>query len=591
MEAEAKAGPQGIWKIKKKKQKAEESESEEENGSESEEEESEEEGEVDPGRLRLYERSKLRWYYAIIDCDSPPTANCIYEECDGMEFMKTACKFDLRFVPDAQSFSDRTQRDAAVEVPADYQPPPAFQTKALQHTNVQLTWDKGDEGRKRVLSKKVSADDIKEDDFRAYLASSGSEDDVRTNGTDDSGDDNGQDGEDAHENIRQRYRKLLLLGDEGVDVDGTTHKNNKNKNDSNSSGDEDKKMEMQVTFTSGLETLGDRLVSKHKEAKAAAAGGGATVWEAYMKRKKEKKEEARRLGKKVHMEDDDDDDESDFSDISQSHGSDSDGDEKETDPFFQHEGNPFDDPFFANEGNVTGTAKATSSSMSKKDKNEKNAKNNNKGGEGEGGEETEKRKKDAALEMLLMDERSLLHAHRGAMTKKGTDGTGGTANEGKAKVSKKERMRLNKEKKRRERAGGSDAEDHEEAVGAGFAVNLDDPRFQDLYSAPEFAIDPTDPRYAKAGPGMAVVATEVVKRKNKKLLVGERRRIGGGGGGGGNEDSKKEKDGNGRGGGRKNEVAADLKLMVASLKRKSAQMGSGGGGHEVRGKKVKGSRK
>lgn len=37
--------------------------------------------------------------------------------------------------------------------------------QALQHTNVSLTWDADDEGRKRALMRKMTADDIKEDDF------------------------------------------------------------------------------------------------------------------------------------------------------------------------------------------------------------------------------------------------------------------------------------------------------------------------------------------------------------------------------------------------------------------------------------------
>lgn len=134
MAAEAKAGPQGIWQRpggrkggkqeeqqqRKRKQELEddgssEEESEEDSeldsadegtsdeelgGSEEsggEEEDSGEDsgddeaadGEVDPERLRLYERSKLRWYYAIVECDSAETANHLYDQCDGMELMKS----------------------------------------------------------------------------------------------------------------------------------------------------------------------------------------------------------------------------------------------------------------------------------------------------------------------------------------------------------------------------------------------------------------------------------------------------------------------------------------------------------------------
>ena len=34
-------------------------------------------------RIRMYERSKLRWYYAIAECDTKATALRLYEECDG----------------------------------------------------------------------------------------------------------------------------------------------------------------------------------------------------------------------------------------------------------------------------------------------------------------------------------------------------------------------------------------------------------------------------------------------------------------------------------------------------------------------------
>jgi len=57
---------------------------------------------VDQAQLRMYERSKLRYYYAIAEFDSVNTAARVYSECDGMEFQLSSCKFDLRFVPDEQ---------------------------------------------------------------------------------------------------------------------------------------------------------------------------------------------------------------------------------------------------------------------------------------------------------------------------------------------------------------------------------------------------------------------------------------------------------------------------------------------------------
>jgi hypothetical protein len=56
----------------------------------------EEGGDLDPERVLLYERSKLRWYYAVVECVDANTAAAIYEACDGIEFERSASKFDLR---------------------------------------------------------------------------------------------------------------------------------------------------------------------------------------------------------------------------------------------------------------------------------------------------------------------------------------------------------------------------------------------------------------------------------------------------------------------------------------------------------------
>ncbi len=56
------------------------------------------------------------------------------------------------------------------QVPPGYAPPPAFATAALQHTRVKLTWDADDAVRKRALARRLTQDELHEDDFRARPA-------------------------------------------------------------------------------------------------------------------------------------------------------------------------------------------------------------------------------------------------------------------------------------------------------------------------------------------------------------------------------------------------------------------------------------
>ncbi|KDD72917.1 hypothetical protein H632_c2737p0, partial [Helicosporidium sp. ATCC 50920] len=165
-------------------------------------------GEIDDERLRVYERSRLRYYYAVVECASAEVASKIYDECDGMEFLLSACKFDLRFVPEEQSFEGRQVRDAAASVPPDYVPP-FFEARALQLTNVGLSWDGEDKSRRKILTRKMTAEDIKEDDLRAYLASS-SDSDAETEKPAAPSASNGR--ADRSKAERDLYRSLLVGG-------------------------------------------------------------------------------------------------------------------------------------------------------------------------------------------------------------------------------------------------------------------------------------------------------------------------------------------------------------------------------------------
>jgi hypothetical protein len=151
----------------------------------------------------------------------------------------------------------------------------------------------------------------------------------------------------------------------------------------------------------------------------------------------------------------------------------------------------------------------------------------------------------AELEMLLMDDTSLHAKKKSSLEKDGSLPKG--------KMSKRARIKLAKMKKRAEREDGSDNEDLD-AQNKEY-LNMDDPRFKEVFENPEFALDPTDPRFAKSGKAATKLATEVAKRRSQKRRSKATTDT--------VEEYDKKIDS-------KSSDKADIKLMVASLKRKSA---------------------
>lgn len=131
---------------------------------EDEDDDEDEDKEVNMEKLRAYEKNKLKYYYAVVECDSKETANHLYTQCDGMEFERTSNTLDLRFIPDDMTFA-REPRDIAKEVRDGYKAP-EFETRALQHSTVKLTWDDDEPTRVKALRKKFNADELNEMDFR-----------------------------------------------------------------------------------------------------------------------------------------------------------------------------------------------------------------------------------------------------------------------------------------------------------------------------------------------------------------------------------------------------------------------------------------
>ncbi|KAF6135868.1 hypothetical protein GIB67_038940 [Kingdonia uniflora] len=233
-----------------------------------------EDNELDDVKLRAYEKSRLRYFYAVVECDSIATADYLYRTCDGTEFERTSNVLDLRFIPDSMEFK-HPPRDVASEAPTNYEGV-NFHTRALQHSTLKITWDEDEPQRAKKLNRKFTADQLAEWELKEFIASS--EDDEE---------DEVVDGQfEKKTGKSEKYRALLTAGDD-------------------SDGNDDNDKDMEVTFNTGLEDLSKRILEKKRDK------GSETVWDAYLRKRSEKKK-ARKNKSKDSSEDMSNDDEEQY---------------------------------------------------------------------------------------------------------------------------------------------------------------------------------------------------------------------------------------------------------------------------------------
>ncbi|KAH9858106.1 hypothetical protein C2E23DRAFT_164513 [Lenzites betulinus] len=125
----------------------------------------------DEEALRKYQLERLRYYYAIAECDTVEAAAHIFNELEGTELERSANVFDLSFVPDDMTFDEECRDEATHDLSAPYRPV-EFVTDALRHSKVKLTWDEDEPERAQITRRVLSKKEIEENDFRAYIASS-----------------------------------------------------------------------------------------------------------------------------------------------------------------------------------------------------------------------------------------------------------------------------------------------------------------------------------------------------------------------------------------------------------------------------------
>ncbi|CAM5136190.1 unnamed protein product [Natator depressus] len=218
-------------------------------------------------KLRDYQFKRLKYFYAVVECDSPETANKIYEECDGLEF-ESSCSFvDLRFIPDDVTF-DGEPKDIASEVDGAAYKPKYFTSAAMGTSKVDITWDETDHERITSLHRNFKKDELLDMDFQAYLASSSEEEEEQQGGdvAHETEDDKPKKSQKDDEEQIARYRELLQSIQE--------KEKKREEND----------MEMEIKWVPGLKETAEEMVKSKLEGKDKL-----TPWEQFLENKKEKR--------------------------------------------------------------------------------------------------------------------------------------------------------------------------------------------------------------------------------------------------------------------------------------------------------------
>ena len=237
----------------------------------------------DQNQLRKYEMNKMKYFYAVIHCNSSKTAERIYSEYNDYEFELSNIRLNLSFIADDLEFPQAI-KESVSEVPPDYEFKASNSlNRALNHTQVKLTWDETDPKRLRKFQRIMDADpdEIDEDEYKEFLASGTEDEEV-------------EEDEIAHDKDKvEEYRQKLLgcLSDSKADP---FRKRNLQQSDEES-GDEEGEGELNIKFNVGFgEDVGEKLIKQKKYKKDKAR---ETAWESYQRKRKEKKKEKKEQAK------------------------------------------------------------------------------------------------------------------------------------------------------------------------------------------------------------------------------------------------------------------------------------------------------
>ena len=410
--------------------------------------------EFDDAKLRQYQLERLRYYYAVIECDSDTTAKAVYDDLDNREYLTTSNFFDLRFIPDEVTFDDDKPREQCTKLPDGYKPND-FRTEALTHSKVRLTWDDDDTTRKEVQKRAFSRAELDENDLQAYIGSDSSDNDsVSSRKSVTTAADRKMNKREAE---RQKMRAALGLSE------ASASRSKKAKDEP--VGD------MQITFSSGL--------NASKSSKGVFENepqDEESTRQRYIRKEKERKQRRKEKSKATRGEGEGED--------GGDHSGSEQGDAAPADnAAAADEDDPFNDPFF----NDPSTAAAAEKTARKADKAKKRAERD--------AEDAAAASRRAELELLMADDEA--------------------NGEGVRHFDMREIEKAEKEARRKGKNKGKKSKKTEDAVKDEFKVEAEDPRFKALFDSHEYAIDPTNPRF-KSTEGMKSLLEEGRKKRKRE---------------------------------------------------------------------------
>ncbi|KAH8419831.1 hypothetical protein KR009_003088 [Drosophila setifemur] len=427
-------------------------------------------------KLRKYQLNRLRYYYAVVECDRVSTADKIYQECDGIEYESSATRVDLRFIPDDTSFEEDTPTDECFELPdASNYKPRQFTTTALQQAKVDLTWDETALDR-RELGDKLSSgqvDKLTDKELRkivAYSSEEESEEDEEEKEEEGEKEKEEEGKEEQQERLPKKEKKARnkqqLIA---------TYKNLLAEIVQQEKQEKEQKYEMEMSWN--LDPL-----QKEEEQPPPKEGllAQLTPIEKVIQKRSEKnklRKEQRRQKKGGGGDIGDDSDDSSVPD-----------------------GVDLNDAYFAEE-----FANGNYAPPKTKAKDKKKNKRKSKGLSGEEDAETQQQEKE--LELLLDDcdgSEEKQHFSLNKILKQEEQEAG--------KSGRKRRQQLKKSKNKQQAPEKTDDD---------FQVDLNDSRFKAVYKSHEFNIDPTHSHF-KRTMGMQQIIKEKLKRRSELVEGGAR---------------------------------------------------------------------